>query len=83
MRQCLEDIIIGWLRHQSAFASKSRFELELLVADLVREIEHEFTFLVHSEIAHAEGDADCRAEVRQAMKWMAQLSIREFKAELK
>jgi hypothetical protein len=58
MHQYLENILIAWLRAQPNFTTRSRFDLELLVADLVRDIEDEVDRYVEKRLAEIEDERE-------------------------
>jgi hypothetical protein len=53
MKRYLENIIIAWLRSQPGFTNRSRFDLELLTGDLVRDIEDEVDDYVAQRLVEA------------------------------
>ena len=56
MKRYLEDTIIAWLRSQPAFTNRTRFDLELLIGDLVRDVANELE--QDDREAYDEGYAD-------------------------
>jgi hypothetical protein len=67
MKRYLENIIIAWLRSQPGFTNRSRFDLELLTGDLVRDIEDEVDDYVAQRLVEAEAEADRQFEAEYEM----------------
>jgi len=67
MKLYLEDMIIAWLRSQPSFANRSRFDLELLIGDLVRNIEGGVDHYVAELLAEGEADREMEREYEYGM----------------